>query len=507
MIPLCLLFAAVLQDPAPQPPAARALDVIELKNGETLQGRILTEVDGFLELELAAGAAVGFPTAQIAAIRRGAAVPPPVAMAVTPRNEWFVLHDATGAAVGWLASSVTRRDDGGFAVNEEYEFQHGVRRYQITSLAIADGNGAPASAYFRERISEPVFAAMQLPMADAGAMQERVLGERIVEAKVVGGALQVQRLDRTGRNERQLAWPADASFPLLARTLARAATTGPGAANLFDPATEEMVVRHYEGARRRSLVLDGKAVQVTEVAETTPNGRNAEWVDATAHTLRREIAGPALVAVPSSSSSCKLAVGTTTIGGAVVGEAGGRFGMWLPNPAWTAREGLPAGQIVFDAAPQHATLSLSRIDHLEPGTSLDAAAEAVRNWFLLLQPGLAVVRRESGSVRERATVRWLLESPRVQAGQRALVEILPHQDHWLVLVCLAPIAAWDELVGDFEFARRSLELEPQSLSPKLQGPIAERATRQKRATTPVRGSTSNATAAGSAPVVRVPKQD
>lgn len=516
MNPLGLLFAAICQDPAGTPPAPRPLDVIELKNGEELQGRILTEIEGFVELELQAGATVGFSSAQVAAIRRGVAKPPAASAAVADRNEWFVLHDASGSAVGWLSASIRHGGDGGFTVNEEYEFQDGNKRYQVTSLATADATGAPVSSYFRERITEPVLASLRLPVADAGGQQERVVDERIVEATCSGDRLHVQRLDRTGRKDRDLAWPQGASFPLLARTLARAMGTTSTAAAMFDPACEEMVVRGYDGSRLRSVVLDGKTVQITEVAETTASGRNHEWVDASSRTLRRELAGPSLVAVPSSPESAKSAVGATTIPGAVVAEAGGAFGLWLPNPAWSARE-MPAGQVALSCEVHGATVSLSRLDHLEPSTPLDAAADAVTNWFRLLQPELTIQGRGPGVLRDRPAVELLAEGRRGGVPTRARIDVIPHHEAYLVLVCVAPARAWDELASDFEFLRRTIELAPQSLAPTLQGPLAQRAGKgrrqhpgpQDRVVAPVAPPVPGlpAKAPKDAPTVRIPKSD
>lgn len=478
MIALGLSFV-LAQDPALAAPVAqRPLDVIELRNGDELRGRILTEIDGFLEVELEPGATVGFASSQVASIHRGAVASPTPAELLPPRHEWFVLHDATGAAVGWLSASLTPRPDGGFVVNEEYEFADGARRYQVTSLAIADAAGAAQSAYFRERISEPMLALVRVP-AGSGGQQDRIVDERIVEARCAGQRLVVQQLDRNGRKVRELEWPAAATFPLLARALARAQGAVAGPSTLFDPSSAELVVRSYDGSRQRSVVLDGKRMQVTEVAETTATGRNSEWVDASSRTVRRELAGPALVAVPSSVDSCKLAVGAHSIASAIVAEAGGGFGLWVPNPAWTTRDEMPAGQVALTCAAHGASVSLSRLDHLEPTTPLDAAADAVANWFRLLQPELAITGRVAGTVRERATVRLHAQGVRAGVPTRACVDIVPHQPHYLVIVCVAPQRAWDELAADFEFLRSSVELEPQALAPKLQGPLAMTATRGK----------------------------
>lgn len=488
MIPIALVVSLACQDPAPTPPVttvppsatvvqgdppAATLDVIELKNGDTLEGRITAEVDGYVELKLGEGATIGVSTATVARIRRGAggAAPGP-SVPLPVHAEWFVLHDAAGAAVGWLNTTVSADADGSYTIGEEYEFVAGRRRVQVTSLAIAGADRTPRSCYFRERQSEPVLASLQLGLGD-GSQQERIVDERIVEAKVEDGRLLVQHLDRHGRRERQFDWPSGASFPLLARTQARLGGQPLAAVPVFDPATEEMATRSYDGSRRRRVVNDGVATLVQEVAEGSAAGRNSEWLDAQYHTLRRELAGPSLVALPSSKESMKIAVGAASIPGAIVAEAGGSFGLWLPNPAWSVRDELPAGQVALVCEAHGATVALSRLDHLEPGLSLDSAADAVANWFTLLHPELRLGERQPITVRERAAVRLLADGRRARVGWRATVDVIPQRDRFVVLVCCAPTAAWDELAPDFAFLLRSLELEAQALAPRLQGPLAE----------------------------------
>lgn len=502
-----LLLVLACQDPAPRP-AAGSLDVVELENGDELHGRVTVDVDGYVEVQLEAGAVVGLARAQVRAIRRGAVAAPAAAAVVPSRNEWFVLHDAAGRAVGWLHSSVAPRRDGGFTVSEEYEFADGARRYQITTMAVADAAGQAASSYFRERISAPLLGTLPPAAVDVAGQAERVLEERIVEATCRGDRLQVMRLDRDGRRERELPWPHGATFPLLARALARTTGSAAGPATMFDPAGEELVVRGFDAGRRRTVVVDGAPLLVTELAETTPTGRNAEWLDASSRTVRRELAGPALVAVPSNADSARFAVGAATIPGAVAAEAGGGFGLWLPNPAWLAREGLPPGQVALSFPAHGASARLLRLDHLEPGTPLDTAADAVAKWFALLQPELAWTGRNPVVVRDRAAVQLLAAGGRGAAAGRASVDVIPHHGHFLVLVCQAPAAAWDELAGDFEFLRRTVEFEPQSLAPTLQGPLAARAgtaaPRRVQANVPPAAATPPA-APAPGPVVRIPE--
>jgi hypothetical protein len=465
---LGLLFVLCCQDP---PPAL--LDVVELKNGDVLHGRVLVAIDGFVEIEVEPGASVGFPSAQVAAIRRGVVVAPAAQSLVPPRREWFVLHDASGAAVGWLAAAVAHRPDGGFAVTEEYEFQDGRRRYQVTSLAVADAGGAPTSAFFRERVTAPAASALSLPGLDVIGQQDHVVDERIVEAECRGEALHVTRVDRLGRRERTVPWGPRQSFPLLARTMARARRSVVAEQHLFDPAGEEMVVRSYDGRRLRSIAVDGKLAQVTEVAESGPTLRNHEWVDANARTLRRELAGPALVAVATDAANVRHPLGGGQLP-AVVAEPGQAFGVWIPNPAWSPTPDLPAGNLALACAAHGAVIQIVRLDHLPAGATADVAVNAVANAFRLLHPGVRIVEQRAGRLRDRTT--WqLVALGRSATGEiRAEIDVVAHDGSFLVCTCLAPVAAWDELAGDFAGVRRSVEFAAQALQPRLQGPLAGR---------------------------------
>ncbi|MBM4061203.1 MAG: hypothetical protein FJ265_08925 [Planctomycetes bacterium] len=464
-----LLFGA--QDPPPAPGgAAPALDIVELRNGDRLEGRITTCLDGYVEIRLDAGTTVGVGMAQVARVRRGAGgMLPGRAPALRPRSEWFVLHDGNGASVGWLHAAVVVAADGAVQINEEYEFVIGRRRYQVTSLCRADAQLRPVTGYFRERIGEPVLGvALLAPGADGAG--DRIVQERIVEATCRGDELHLARLDRSGRSERTLGGAAGATFPLLARELARLPGGALGPVTVFDPVSGELAVRRFLPPRARRVPGDGTAQQVTEITEASAAGRNSEWVDAHQRTLRRELAGPTLVAVPSSEGSARAVVGAARIPGALLREKGGDFGLWVPNPAWRVVDGQPAGQLALACDVHGASIGLARLDHL-PGASLDTAAQAVANWFHLLHPGLGIGSRTAATVRDRPALR--LEAGGPAAAARATIDVIPHRGAFLVLVCRAPAAAWEELEPDFAFVRASVELDARGLAPELQGPLAE----------------------------------
>jgi len=483
LFPLLLCLCQSPQAPA-DAAAPQRLDVVTLKNGDELTGRVTAELDGYVEVEIETGAVIGVSRAMVKEVRRGAVDAPDVVDSVRPEDAWFVLHDADGRSVGWLHSAVTLGNSGTFTVSEEYEFSVGARRYQITSLCTGDQNGDATSCYFRERISEPKLAVQHLPNDDPLASRDRIVDERIVEADCKGELLVVRHLDGSSRSERTLPWTAKSTFPLLARTLARQRQTSIGPVAMFDARGEELIVRTIDATGARHVELDGRRMRVTEVSETTAAGHNREWLDADMNTVRRELAGPALVAVPSSASSARGAVGVTSIASAIVAEADGRFGLWVPNPAWVAVEPLPAGHLALRCAAHDAEVRLSLLEHLDDGTVLDSAADAVAKWFVLMHPQLQVDSRHAHRVRERDGVRMHASTRGGVRGERATIDVVPHDGRFLVLICRAPRAAWDELDADFTFISRTIELDAPALTPPLQGPLDEKT---RRPTGPVRG--------------------
>ncbi len=447
------------------------LDVVKLKNGDDLIGRVTADLDGYVEIEIEDGATIGVSRAQVKEILKKSFAVSVRASVVRPETAWFVLHDADGASVGWLHSSVTTSNNGTFTVNEEYEFVNGKRRYQITNQCTADKSGRGLRCYYRERVSHPKLLS-QMQGVDHMGSGDRIDDERIVDAVIEGEQLVVRRIDGRGRSERQLPWHADSTFPLLARALARQAKSVVGPVAMFDPQGEELIIRRVDGTGARKMTVAGLPQHVSEVAETDASGGNPinrAWVDVNLKIVRRELAGPALVAVPSSAESARGAVGVSSIESAIVAEADGRFGLWIPSPSWTRIDPLPAGHLMLRCDVHQAELRLALIDHLASGTVLETATDAVANWFLLLYPKLQVDSRYNVRIRGRQAMR--ISATDTRNVDRATIDVIPFEDHYLVLICHAPKRAWDELLPDFEFVRRTVELDAAGLNPSLQGPL------------------------------------
>lgn len=464
---LLFLFAAPLallpaQDPTSPPRAAVPAeasastfrDRIELTSGEVLVGKIVQEVGNYVEIELQPGCVVGFRTAQVASIRRNEAQDPAATPNKQPaRDEWFLLHDGTGLAIGTLHLTVATDGKGVTQALEEWDFVQGKTTCQVTSIARMDAAGNPLDCYFRERMLEN--AQIGSPL-DPMATQTRVENERIVQAHVDGGSLVVTRLEPKKRSERTIPWQQGATFALLARELPSPSRRGEIAVvTVFDPASEDLRIVSFGAARPRLVAIDGAHRVVEESVEQSADGRNTIWRDAATGSLRREVAGPALVAVRCDAQSAKNLVGVRRVASPFVADMTRSFGLWLPNPSWSVAPSEPG--LVLRMPMHEASISLSRLDSLDAQSALESAAAAVERWSALAYPKFAVTARAERSLRGARAMQIETSAGLGNDERRARIVVVAGDDGFLVLRCAAPARAWDELEADFEAAATRLE--------------------------------------------------
>lgn len=455
------------QDPLPEVPPAHG-DIIRLKLGTEFAGRITSQTEDFVMIELGPGNVVGFAMEQVDAIVRGAAalratpeLPAPLAW-FRARDDWFVLHDAAGRGVGTLHETATRDEEGRIRLGEEWRFFAREGRTDVTRLEVVGEDGVPVSSFVHERSLD---------------RDERVRDERIVRAVVGERQIVVTARSLRGEDRRSYDFGTGTRFPLELRAVLRAREAGAvltEAHPVFDVLGERFHSEPWSfGALRRVPGSRGDAERVREIA--TPQGR--EWLDAAGATLRREINGPALVAVPCAESDRQRLAQSDQFPPALVSEPGGSFAMWLPSPAWAFEAGETDGQLSAVHRTEDAAVSLVRFDHLDAALALPSATDAVLRWLALVQPGLQVIERSTVALRgvtaERVRARYDGRDPRTGAPLQyeSLVHVVRAGDRWFAACGSAPRSLFAQVEDDLIWIAERFELAVEGFSAEPRGPL------------------------------------
>jgi hypothetical protein len=453
----------VAQDPAPP-----GLALVQLRNGGELAGTIELDTRDYVELRLPGGMVVGFERSRIGRIVPPAAPaePPQAAPALAPRDEWFVLQDADGGAAGSLHCTVTAGDGGTVRVGEEWRFTRPGGDVEVTRLETVGPALQPLHCFYHER------------MRNGGG---HVVAERLVRASVNEAGLAIERRTMSGAHRRQLPVRGELLFPLSwrERLLQRPGERRAQEAWIYDAADDELARWTLGAERRRRVPLADKAVAVSELVFQNAAGSCAEWVDATARVLRREVNGADLVAWPASERHARS--GLLPEAAAVrVTEPEGAFALRLPNPVWRAAEPARAGQAGALAPLHGASATLVRLDHLQGGLALPGVADAVERWLALAKPDLDVQAREPGTVRGRESLALHARYSQDGVAHRCLVHVFAGPRGPMSLCLAAPAREWDVLAADFARLVDGVALDPQDLAPRAQGPLADQAVGRRR---------------------------
>lgn len=461
---LALTLPAAVQQPPPDSQQARPsseapLDELELRSGDILRGRIQVHTADYVQIEVGSGMVVGFHPDRVREIRKAVV---PVADKITPADwrdgdEWFSLVDDSGVAVGWLHSTLTRDDAGRCRLSEEWQFVQKGRRIAVTWLEQMAADGTPIACYYRER--------------NEVLHRNAVTDELIVTARPDSdaGGLSVRRKDRDGVVQLVHPCPKGLTFPLAARASLRQQLRK-GRLNtrlqvtVFDPSTLELGSRSYSAGSPRQIERGGRSISVRELIRETPNGRSAEWIDASARTIRREINGPSLVALPTTEASARNRAQTalSVTSPRLVQEPGGRFGIRLPDPLWTAVESSLPGRVAV-AHGDGSRASLVWMDHMDQGLALSSATNQVLRWLQLLHEDVAW--QDPARVRLQA---W--DAMRIQGVRRTGAAPKAYQVHvvrvpvgLLVLRVEMPLDQERVRANDLERLLAGLELDPRPM--------------------------------------------
>ncbi len=458
-------FASAIH--AQDDPLPPGVDRIHLDVGTVLDGRIVQETDGYVEIEIAPGTLVGFDKARTVRIIRGAPTTDDdaggatgtasAAEGIAPSDDWAVLHDAEGSAVGWLQRSVQPDGEGRLRFSEEWSFSGKDGTVEVTVLEVVGADGTPVSAFCHERIRP-------------AAGQPGTGRERIVRARMQGRKLVIERSNSSGRSRDEHEVPPGLRFPLSLNAELRARPAGHHAREthlLFDPVDDTLVRRTFDVGRIRMVELEGRPQRVRVLAIERARGRLVEWLDAAGRPLRREVTGPSLVALAAPESEARRAVERRRqVAPAAFGtDHGSAVGLWLPNPAWHLDETGRDGAVTAVSSLDESTFTAWRLEQLDADLLATSALDAVLRWLRQVHGDLEVVARGVREIRGLAA-EGLRGAYRVKDGGRSRIfEIEVHvvQDGagWVALCATMPRDRASSVAADLDWMLERIELRPE----------------------------------------------
>ena len=335
LFPFLLAALPLAQDPAP-PVAGN--DLVILRSGDELRGLVLVDTPTYLEIRVGSDTTVGIERAEVREVRRGE--PPPVASSsaapateptasapslLVGRDEWFVLHDGEGRSIGTLHATLRTGDDGEIKLAEEWEFVTERGRTQVTQLEALSADGVPSACFYHER---SLVVGESVPR-----------DERLVRGSYVDGQLKIVRTTLRGTEQAEYPVGGRLALPLSLRETLRQRPGSLGSAGtrmVYDPSRDELQQQGFVSGERRRVEIEGKTIDVRETRIGQGQNASAEWIDGSGRAVRREVNGPALVAVRAGKdvAAAMVANKAKAYPAAVLREAEGRFSLWLPNPIW-----------------------------------------------------------------------------------------------------------------------------------------------------------------------------
>jgi hypothetical protein len=467
-LPVLLAVLPLVQDPAPLP----TVDVIVLSSGEELRGAILVDTPTYLEIKVGSDTTIGIERSNVAQVRRGEAAAVAPARAAAPedeavpasllaaRDEWFVLHDGEGRCVGTLHASLRIGDAQEIKLAEEWDFATARGRTQVTQLETLRADGTPATCFYHER---------------SQVEGERVpRDERLLRGSLSDGTWKVVRTTLRGSEQSEHAVGKAFALPLFLREVLRQRPGLVGSAGtrvLYDPARDELQQVAFVADQRRRAEIEGRVLDVRQTEIGSGARRSAEWIDGSGRVVRREVNGPALVAMRAGQDVARAMVDrqAKAYPAAVLREAEGRFSLWLPSPVWRFDAEQTPGQVTAHAKLEAASVSALILDQLAPDSLLHTAGDAVERWLRVVCRDFKLAGRRLVTARGAAAL-MLEGSYQGPLGERRArfdtsVLILHTPDAGFLALCFtAPANDYDTLRADFERMADSLEVHPAAVA-------------------------------------------
>lgn len=461
----CVALAALLVSPAiaQTEKSPQKVDRVHLKDGQTLEGRVVVDIPSYVEIDLGDGVVVGLDKSDVMLVEKIEGTIEAAASFAPARaanqDDWFLVHNAEGKAVGWLHEARRVQEDGRLRLSQEWHFRDGESRAEWSVVELWDENGLPMSAVFHERRRGP-----------RGQSDRRA--DRTVRATLRGEKLVVERQSVEGGRRDIYDIEAGLSFPLGFRdSILRLGTEiqGQQSRQVFDPIKDRFDSWSLDLGRTRS-VPQGKSSRRVRVLQLNSTERTSvEWLDGASSTVRRELNGPELVAIPSTERIARTAVKQSAVVGPVAfrAELGGSFGLWLPNPCWRFSAAEREGELTA-ASSDGAELTIARLSHIDDGVPAQQAADTVIRWLGQAYDDLRVNERNPIKVRGRPgyEVRCEIRQPtRGNPGIRQLwVRVFEQDGAWYGAAVQLPADRATLVERDLAWMLERIELDPRGLS-------------------------------------------
>ena len=460
---LCLTFlfqgvgAAQMPTEASEKPAS--VDVIVLKNGSRLEGRILSEDDRLVQILIGPGQTLGVRKKTISSYERRSddeetesRAAEEAAFPLRPRSDWFRVRNGEGHIVGTLHLVANAEDTKTFRLEEQWTFRDGVKNTLVSRIERVDREGKPQSVYFREAVID--------------TKHDKILSERLFQGKVSTDTMIVFERDMKGKKDRLLGFGKGNLFPLYVRESLRQgkakhahsyhASVYDVMADLFELRTYEMQQDDPVPARYfpKTMVHKGSALRIQNVSR----GRTIrEWVAPGGRVLLMEINGLDLVAEPIEVKEALAIQKASHLERRMLPPASqklGGFDVWLPRATWSYVKA-PRGSRVLRAyaslpdVEARATLLDAQED---VDTPLAAARVLLQRWRL---DHAWFEEKESREIEVRGR-RWVrvLGKGRVagangrKTGMSGILYLTRADQGWLLLSLSGPRKSMDRLEGE-----------------------------------------------------------
>jgi hypothetical protein len=447
---------------------ASADDVVVLKNGSRLEGRIVSEDDVSLLLESGTGVSktsIRISRANVGSIERGASTDPsgPASPADKPRDEWSLLSSG-GRVVGWRHVLVARTTaaGGGWRIEESVRLFASARMPAVEVLRIEDVDARflPRSFHYRER--------GEAGTAPGGAPAYETVRQGDVEAGTWRAS------EREGGTARDVAvpLPAGAAGPLAAReALLRAEPRTAGLAQVLvvDPARpldgEHGLVRRVRAgfSSLGGVPAGGGAPQDVFRWEDGESVLDSRWAPGLPPRCLSEQVAPGVVATAATQGQTEAAEAKAreeATGREVsVPEAG--LALTLPGASWTAE--LPPSR--SDVSGPRAVARLSgrllaadvRVEwdpkgaaRKAPGDDGSAAEAALLERLRTVSPDLEVVEPRAPAASPPGAFRLLLSGTVRGERLKTLVLVADRGDARATLLASCPESAWADAKSSLE---------------------------------------------------------